>query len=98
MDEPTAAPASALRTWQALFTQLTAAGWSHLNAIEKIDADYPGLRLDAVAEVAREALLRCAITASSGFGVVFGVSCVGGHRVLLCSVRVSTGCRMPKRT
>src|SRR5436305_10082511 len=33
--------------------------------------------------VARKALLRCAITASSGFGVLFGVSCAWRHRALL---------------
>jgi hypothetical protein len=41
-----------------------------------------------LAAVVREALLRCAITAASGFGVVFGISCVWGHDVLLCFVRV----------
>jgi hypothetical protein len=46
------------------------------------------LRLTAVA---REALVRCAITASSGFGVLFGVSFVWGHRVLLYFVRVYAG-------
>jgi hypothetical protein len=41
-----------------------------------------------LAAVVREAFLRCAITASSGFGVVFGISFVWGHDVLLCFVRV----------
>jgi hypothetical protein len=44
-----------------------------------------------LAAVAREALLRCAITAALGFGVVFGVSCVWGHGVLLYFVRVDAG-------
>jgi hypothetical protein len=44
-----------------------------------------------LATVARKALLRCAITASSGFGVVFGVSGVWRHRALLCFVRVYAG-------
>jgi len=44
-----------------------------------------------LAAVAREALLRCAITASSGFGVLFGVSFVRGHGVLLYFVRVYAG-------
>jgi hypothetical protein len=44
-----------------------------------------------LAAVAREALLRCAITASSGFGVLFGLSFVWGHDVLLCFVRVYAG-------
>jgi hypothetical protein len=51
-----------------------------------------------LAAVAREALLRCAITAAFGFGVVFGVSCVGGHGVLLYFVRVDAGGRMPTHT
>jgi len=41
-----------------------------------------------LAAVAREALLRCAITAAFGFGVVFGVSFMWGHGVLLYFVRV----------
>jgi hypothetical protein len=44
-----------------------------------------------LAAVVREALLRCAITASSGFGVLFGVSFVWGHDVLLCFVRLYVG-------
>jgi hypothetical protein len=44
-----------------------------------------------LATVARKALLRCAITASSGFGMLFGVSCMWGHDVLLYFVRVSAG-------
>jgi hypothetical protein len=44
-----------------------------------------------LAAVAREALLRCAITAAFGFGVVFGVSFVWGHDVLLYFVRVDAG-------
>jgi hypothetical protein len=50
--------------------------------------------LDSVlglATVAREALLRCAITASSGVGVVFGVSGAWRHGALLCFVRVYAG-------
>ena len=41
------------------------------------------LRLTAVA---CKALVRCAITAATGFRVVFGDSCAWGHGVLLCSV------------
>ena len=44
-----------------------------------------------LATVVRKALLRCAITASSGFGVVFGVSGAWRHRALLCFVRVYAG-------
>ena len=44
-----------------------------------------------LATVARKALLRCAITASSGFGVFFHGSCAWGHDVLLYFVRVSAG-------
>jgi hypothetical protein len=44
-----------------------------------------------LAAVTCEALLRCAITASSGFGVLFGISFVWGHDVLLCFVRVYAG-------
>jgi hypothetical protein len=51
-----------------------------------------GLRgLLRLAAVVREAFLRCAITASSGFGVVFRISFVWGHDVLLCFVRVYAG-------
>jgi len=41
-----------------------------------------------LAAVARQALLRCAITASSGFRVGFGVSYAWGHGVLLWFVEV----------
>ena len=44
-----------------------------------------------LATVARETLLRCAITTSSGFGVLFGISFMWGHDVLLCFVRVYAG-------
>ena len=44
-----------------------------------------------LAAVTFEALLRCAITAASGFGVLFGVSFVWGHGVLLYFVRVYAG-------
>jgi hypothetical protein len=44
-----------------------------------------------LAAVPREALLRGAITAALGFGVMFGVSFVWGHGVLLYFVRVDTG-------
>jgi hypothetical protein len=44
-----------------------------------------------LAAVACEALLRFVITASSGFGVLFGVSFVLGHGVLLYFVRVYAG-------
>jgi len=51
-----------------------------------------------LAAVAREAFSSGAATALSRFGLFFGVSCVGGHDVLLCFVRVYAGCRRPKRT
>jgi hypothetical protein len=41
-----------------------------------------------LAAIACKALLRCAITAASGSGVVLGISFVWGHDVLLCFVRV----------
>jgi hypothetical protein len=39
-----------------------------------------------LAAVAREALVRFAITAPSSFGALFGVSCGWGHGALLCTV------------
>ena len=44
-----------------------------------------------LATVALEALVRFEITLSSGFGVLFGVSCAWRHRALLCFVRVYAG-------
>jgi hypothetical protein len=44
---------TALQAWQWIFKTLLAWGYSWLNAIEAIDAAYPGLRQAAVAEVAR---------------------------------------------
>ena len=51
-----------------------------------------------LAAVSREALVRCAITAPSGFGVFFRRSFAWGHGALLCSVRVYAECSRPKRT
>jgi hypothetical protein len=51
-----------------------------------------------LAAVVREAFLCGAITAASGFGMLFGGSFVWGHDVLLCFVRVYTGRRMPTHT
>jgi hypothetical protein len=42
-----------LQQWQFAFQTLLAEGYSWLNAIEAIDATYPGLRQAAAAEVAR---------------------------------------------
>jgi hypothetical protein len=50
-----------------------------------------------LAAITCEALLRCAAATLSGFRVVFGVSCAGGHGALLDSVWVCGGCRLPKR-
>ena len=47
-----------------------------------------------LAAVAREALLRCAITAAYGFGVFGGVTCVWGHGALLASAEVFGDCRL----
>jgi hypothetical protein len=44
-----------------------------------------------LATVALQTLLRRAITAPSGFGVLFGVTCAWRHRALLCFVRVYAG-------
>src|SRR5262249_61117320 len=44
-----------------------------------------------LAAVVREALLRCAISASSGFGVFFHGSCAWGPDVLLYFVSISAG-------
>jgi len=41
-----------------------------------------------LATISCKALVRCAITASSGFGVVFGVAFVWGHGVLLYCMRM----------
>jgi hypothetical protein len=48
-----AAP-SALAQWQALFQEKLAQGYSHLNAIESIAREYPGLGQAATAEQARQ--------------------------------------------
>jgi hypothetical protein len=50
-----------------------------------------------LAAIPCEALVRFAITAPSGFGVLFGNSYAWGHGVLLCSVRIYAGGSMPKR-
>ena len=50
-----------------------------------------------LAAVARKALLRCATATLSGFGLLFGISCRGGHGEILCTVRVFGGCSLPKR-
>jgi hypothetical protein len=47
-----------------------------------------------LAAITCEALLRCAITASSGFGVLCGISFVWGHGALLASVEVFGDCRL----
>jgi hypothetical protein len=51
-----------------------------------------------LAAVAHEAFVRFEITPSSRFGVLFDVSFVWGHDVLLYFMRVYIGCRMPKHT
>ena len=47
-----------------------------------------------LAAITCEALLRCAITTSSGFGVLCGISFVWGHGALLASVEVFGDCRL----
>jgi hypothetical protein len=83
------------------FSQLVLAAQAALNLGHEVVRQPQGIKglleglggVLCLATVARETLLRGAITTSSGFGVLFGISCIRSYAVV--ESRIKTGIESP---